>query len=364
MKMCQALAQAGHEVTLVGRVGKERMKDLHGYYAVDPCFAVTACPASERMGFAVGVLHYMAASVRRVWAMPRPDLLYSRSYECLVALSPFRIPFVLEAHGSPSTRFMRHAIGWLLHRKGFVRLVVITHALREEFLRLYPGLTHDRITVAPDGADPPPAGDGCGACPTFQHREGAVQVGYVGSLGPGKGLEVIVPLAREVEEADFHVVGGSEASRREWAERARGVRNLHFHGYVPPFLTNGWRRAMDILTVPNQRSVLYRRASGRHGDIGSWTSPLKVFEAMAAGKPIVASDLPVLREVLEDGDNAMLVPADSVDAWAQAVRSLANDPGERERLGGSARRQLEARYTWQVRAGRILASLPSGFLRQ
>ncbi len=86
-------------------------------------------------------------------------------------------------------------------------------------------------------------------------------------------------------------------------------------------------------------------------------SPLKMFEYMAAGKPIISSDLPVLREVLEDGRNAILVPADDLAAWESAIHRLSGDPDLGLRLGEAARRDLHERYTWDARAGRVLDRL-------
>jgi glycosyltransferase involved in cell wall biosynthesis len=81
---------------------------------------------------------------------------------------------------------------------------------------------------------------------------------------------------------------------------------------------------------------------------------------MARGRPIVASRLPVLEEVLVDGSNALLVEPDHVDAWAHAIRRLLADGQLRDSLGGRARADLEERYSWDVRARTILAHLGSG----
>jgi glycosyltransferase involved in cell wall biosynthesis len=86
-------------------------------------------------------------------------------------------------------------------------------------------------------------------------------------------------------------------------------------------------------------------------------SPLKVFEYMAAGKAIVCSDLPVLREVLEHERTALLVPPDDRDAWVGALVRLARDVPFRHCLGAAARRELEDKYTWQRRAQRVLEGI-------
>src|SRR5690606_20775807 len=103
------------------------------------------------------------------------------------------------------------------------------------------------------------------------------------------------------------------------------------------------------LLAPYQAHV--QTAGG--GDTAAWMSPIKLFEYMAAGKPILCSDLPVLREIIEDGRNGLLLPVDDVKAWAAALRGLLNAPAERRRLGTAAHIDLLARHTWLERARRI-----------
>jgi glycosyltransferase involved in cell wall biosynthesis len=86
-----------------------------------------------------------------------------------------------------------------------------------------------------------------------------------------------------------------------------------------------------------------------------YTSPLKLFEYLHLGRPIVASDLTAIREVLTDGQTALLVPPGDSDALAHALQRLAADPALAEALG-SAARALADRYTWSARAGRLEAA--------
>jgi glycosyltransferase involved in cell wall biosynthesis len=84
---------------------------------------------------------------------------------------------------------------------------------------------------------------------------------------------------------------------------------------------------------------------------------LKVFGYMAAGKPILCSDLPVLREVIEDGRNGLLLPPEDPKAWATTLRYLVDNPAECSRLGATARADFLARHTWQQRASLMINCL-------
>ena len=90
-----------------------------------------------------------------------------------------------------------------------------------------------------------------------------------------------------------------------------------------------------------------------------YTSPLKLFEYMAAGRAIVASDLPGWADVLVGGETALLAPPDDTAAWTAAINRLHEDSGLRARLGEEARESAMARYTWAARAEAILDHIQS-----
>jgi glycosyltransferase involved in cell wall biosynthesis len=87
-----------------------------------------------------------------------------------------------------------------------------------------------------------------------------------------------------------------------------------------------------------------------------FTSPLKLFDYMAAGAPIVASEMPTVREVLADGDNSLLVAPEDPGALAAAIRRLLVNPGLADRLRRTAFEQVQS-YTWDARAARIIEAL-------
>ena len=89
---------------------------------------------------------------------------------------------------------------------------------------------------------------------------------------------------------------------------------------------------------------------------GAWASPLKMFEYMAAARPIVATDLPMVRGILKDEHNALLVPPRDAKALRAALQRLAANPKLSERLATNARSDV-AQHTWEARARHILANV-------
>jgi len=231
-----------------------------------------------------------------------------------------------------------------------MRLVVISEALRQEYLRLFEVREH-LVAMLPDAADDP--GDGSGDRLGPPDR---LQVGYVGNVYRGRGVETVLALAAACPWADFHVVGGDASELAPWIEQGRHLTNLRLHGFVPPGQTDRFRLGADVLLAPYHRRV----STHRGGESARWMSPLKVFEYMAAGRPIIVSDLPVLREVVQDGVHALMCEPENPAVWAEALGRLARDPDLRVRLGREARAEFLRRYTWTARARAALSGIAPG----
>jgi glycosyltransferase involved in cell wall biosynthesis len=201
------------------------------------------------------------------------------------------------------------------------------------------------MLVAHDGADAPdiePRSD--------PHR--GFHVGYVGHLYPGRGAELILELARRIPEATFHFVGGTNDDIGRLKKQA--PTNAIFHGHVPHSETARYYQSFDAALAPYQRRVAVH---GGAGDTSAFMSPLKIFEYMAFAKPILCSDHAVLQEVLVDGETAVLLQPDDIEAWEKALRRLMTDPAFAKRLGKLAQTRFKQFYTWQARCKRIVKSL-------
>jgi glycosyltransferase involved in cell wall biosynthesis len=349
MKMCQAFAKNNYDVTLIVR-GKKTLResdmpDVFSFYGVEECFRIIK-PARFPLKKGRKIIYaWRAACKARKLAA---DIVYSRNERGAFFSTRFKIPTIFESHQPPhgNDRLSQWMFKKLCRSRWLVKIVVITYALREHFCKNYPEFRGE-IQVAPDGADPMPEHmQPIGLAET----DNKLQVGYVGHLYKGKGIEVIAGLIERCPWASFHVVGGMEEDLARWKTELTGCPNIVFHGHVPPNKTAAYIKAFDVVLLPNQPFV----ADSTKKNIAPWTSPLKLFEYMTAGKPIIASDLPVLREVLRPEDNAILCQPDNVEEWAQALTRLRDDGSLRQRIGNAARKDFEANYTWLARAGKVL----------
>lgn len=168
---------------------------------------------------------------------------------------------------------------------------------------------------------------------------------YAGGLMEWKGVDTLVDAARgdALGEAQVLIVGGMDKDVERLRRLAQGEPAVRVDGFRPAPEIPTYLAAADIAVVPNRRAP---RISSHY------TSPLKVFEAMAAGLPLVVSDLPSLRDVLDD-ETAVFVEPENPAALGRALIELLIDPDRRERLAAAALARVSDN-TWEARAERIL----------
>ncbi|MCP1716123.1 glycosyltransferase involved in cell wall biosynthesis [Methanocalculus alkaliphilus] len=344
--MCQAFAQNGHEVVLIVPDWIERREpgvlNAFDFYGVEKCFEIEYIPLYSIKGKGL-LFGYQAARKALVFD---PDLVYGRDVAACFFTSCLKQSIVFESHAPMNDFFYGSLLKQLLKSHYLKKLVVITYALKNYYINNY-DIIADKIIVAPDGADPLPNN----VVPVnLPNKAKKLQVGYVGHLYPGKGMEIIRELTPRCHWADFHIIGGFESDIKYWKDKMDNLKNIYFHGYVPHSKTTQYLLAFNVVLLPNQKQV---STYGRE-DIGEWTSPLKLFEYMAAGRAIISSNVAVLQEVLDDGYNALLCDPDDVDSWERALIYLCEDLNLQIRLGENARDDFTNKYSWYSRANRLI----------
>lgn len=346
MKMAHAFEKLGHQVTVLAISNVHEDIDPFLFYGMDRSFdLVLFHPLNLRHGLGY---YFSARSLLYCARHGLPDLFYGRHSQALLAASLTKRPVAYEAHGLFPFRGSRWFETRLFRRPNFRGLVTITKALAKDYLTALPWLAGRNRWIIPDAADIPSKPKA--SIGHWPGRPGVPQIGYVGHLYTGRGMEVVTSLAQSLEEYDFHIVGGRGIDIKRW-KNACEASNLFFHGFVRNHLLNAYYERFHVVLLPYQNKVTLADDSR---DTVRWMSPLKVFEYMAYGLPIIASDLPVLREILEHEQNALLVDSRDLSVWEGALRRLAHDRSLRMRLGRTARTTFLQKYTWEQRAQKIV----------
>ena len=362
---CSALARAGVDVELVTlgirlrsdeRANAENPLTLYG---IDTPFRVTTIQTGlhqesqeARHGFS-RLVAYSKYARRRARAQPggAPLVFYTKNFAPTLVLLALRttreFTVVLEAHTTPSSplhRFvMRHVDGVVANSYALAR-VLEERGCAKSVLRTHQGVDLARYTTS-ETKESIRLRLGLPAGELIAVYTGKIYRGYV-------EVEHIVQAAGQPECRDVHfiLVGGRDdhvaAWRREVA--ARGLQNVVFRGFVPPVDVHEYQLAADVL-------LLYY-PSGM--ELNAYRSPGKLFGYMASGVPIVAVDLPVLREVLGEPPAAKLVPPDSPVALSRAVKDVLTQRESALIAAARARRRV-TEFSWERRADRVLQFIES-----
>jgi glycosyltransferase involved in cell wall biosynthesis len=221
------------------------------------------------------------------------------------------------------------------------------------YLRGYPD-TAGRVFVIPNGVNPErfPAN----LPPSRPGNPGAFTVGFVGSMKAWHGLptlaEAFAAFRRHVPDSRLLLVGdGPERERLAEELAARGLRDTaEFTDAVTPAEVPGLLASMDVAVAPYPRLATF------------YFSPLKVYEYMAAGLPVVASRLGQLAGMIRHEETGLLCPPGDGDALAAALERLWREPALRRRLGEAARAKALREHTWEAVARRILRLAEKGMV--
>ena len=337
MHMCDALKSLGHNVTLFCYHGSG--EDPFSYYKTKNNFYIEQIRQTP-IPFCGRIIDHIR--MRMKYRRRRDfDLLYGRNLLGLWTLRHNGTPIIYESHALPPSsthvKFERE----IFQSRNFKRLVVITDKLRTKYMEIFPFLSPDQIMVAHDAANIPDH-----STETCRVQKTKIRIGYVGTLSIGKGAEIVYQLAKAAPEYEFHLVGRLNPDCKHMLERAPS--NVYLYGHLPHKELNHLYPTFDIALLPNQSSMPVGNR-----DIGAWNSPMKLFEYMAHSLPIVASDLPNLREIVRHNENGLLARHDDVAEWREKLEKLANDENLRSRLGKQANQTITSGHTWLARASQV-----------
>lgn len=347
--MCEAFAKAGAEVELVVPWRQNPLtEDTYQYYGVEENFFIRRVPSLDliafgQLGFLIQEWTFLLSAMLYLAFARKGRTVYVRGERLargVLAVVPAKY-VVLESHMMPKD--------FSAYERTFRRarsVVVITKHYEQELKSN--GMTNvlcapDAVTIADFDIE-------------ISKEDARKKLGlpldkqlalYTGHLYTWKGADVFAEAARHLPaDTEAVFVGGSPDELNPFRERYGADEHIRIMGQRPYKEIPLYLKAADVLVLPNTAKEAVSRW---------YTSPVKLFEYMAADRPIVAADLPSIRDILSK-ENAVLAAPDEPAAFAEAITGLFADTARAHRLAAQARRDVEA-YTWEKRARAILGTI-------
>ena len=376
MNNLRAQRDAGFDPVAVTEIGWPRvvgvtdfpaMVDVEGirHYRLDrgPDYSLTRTPVDIRLKDNVADLGPVVREVR-------PAILHAHSghrggEHALMALAlreQFGIPVVYEVRGLFEAVWTSD-VGLAERSELFARrlaqetrildevdgVIAISEALADDMVAR--GIARDRITIVPNGIDPEAFGEPV-RDEELRRRlrlDGRFAVGYVGNLDHWReGMDILISAIAELHRRGRTEVvglivgdGTGRADLEAHAHRVGIAEHIRFTGRVPHDEVAGYYAQFDLFTNPRVEERAAR-----------FITPLKPYEAMALGRPLLVSDLPALTEIVDPPNRGHAAAAGDPIALADAIAALMDDPAERERIATAGRDWVRTERTWAANGPR------------
>ena len=341
MKTCEAFAELGHEVELILPWRFNPIKeDIYEYYNVKKNFKIKKIPSLDliwagKIGFWIQSFTF-AETASWYALLKKSDAIYSRDELPLFNLCFFKKNTFWETHTGRYNFIVKHLL------KKCAGIIAITEGLRDFYTKN--GVDFKKIVVAADAVDI------INFSKKYVQADVRKKLGlpldkkialYVGRLDGWKGLETALEASKLLPaEIQMVIIGGEE---KQAARFKKEYPNVIFLGFRPYRELAENLAAADVLLLPN---------TGKNEISARFTSPLKLFAYMASKKPIIASDLPSIREILCE-ENAYLVAPDDGISLAEAIKNTLNQEDISESKANRAYQDVQ-KYTWRARADKII----------
>ena len=269
--------------------------------------------------------------------------IITRSATTSFFLILFKKKHILEIH-QKFTRFSHFFFIFLniIESKYIIKIIFITRAIQNEYKN-----KSIKFLILPDGVD----------LKNFKYKikikKKIKNVYYIGSFYKGRGVEIIIKLAKTFADKNFFLYG----HRNEYIpENVKNINNIKIFKFIKYNKVPNVARNADLFLMPYSLKEVKMNSQGKISNIAKYTSPIKMFEYLSSGTPIVASNLPVLKEILINNKNCVIAKNNSINNWKKSINLIDKNLSLRKIISKKAYETAKI-HTWKKRAKCILDSI-------
>ncbi len=357
INLCNAFNELGAEIHLVKPWRYKNRKinpdDIYKIYGINNKFNIVNTPyldLSMIQNFSPDLLLRSVNYVsKRIWQKHvvnyvvnnfSPDIIHMRNNIpfALYHLRKMNKLVFLEFYDVPTKFYLDIYKKAIIGNKNLI-LSAITSNLADKISELFQ-IERKRIAISPSGVDKSKYQQ-----TTFNINKIRKTIMYVGNLYPDRGVNNFVLAAKNIPEHDFVVIGGNKSEADDLIKNFNlSNKNLSFIPHQSHSELSQFYAKSDILILPDTAKNIWRKL---------YVSPNKLFEYMAACKPIIASDLPSIKEVVTDKHSALLFTPDDPKDLTEKINKLVNNEQLSNLLSRNAFNLVD-NYTWKTKAKNML----------
>ena len=345
VKMCEAFSELKNNVKLI--TTNASSGNIFNFYKIKTKFNFKRIQNFKK--FPLGFKFYLFSFFSIIEGLKfKPDIYITRNFFTCFLLIILNKKVILELHHGLETesRIVRLIVKNFnfLNSKHLLKLIAITNYVKKDYETKYL-VKSDKIIVLPSGSS-------IKENYKFSPIKKKLNIGYLGSLYKSRGLGLIIKLAKIDPQNSYYVYGNKKQLKLSINKRIE--KNLYLNDYIAYKKIPEILLKMDLLLMPYTSSIT---VAGDVGDITKYTSPLKLFDYLSAGRPIICSNFEVLKEIIDDNKNAIFVKNyQNVFAWKKEIIKLSNQ-FEKMKIISKNNYNLSKKYSLRKRAKKILKEI-------
>lgn len=345
MNIADEFAKMGHETKLVVLEGNTEIQHSdYEHYGVDDKFEINKIAKDTKIGKIKFILVSLLFALKF-----KPNIVVTRFPLGAYVFLIFGFKVVLDAHHPvwKGSKYKNILYKIFKDKKNLIKITTNSKSLKDMYYEenMQPKCN---MVVAHNGSKIYDKNK------FFEFKQKSeVNIGYIGSVYNGRGIDIVLEIAKKIPDISFHIAGGSEKELRELKSMYDITKNVIFYGYINPSKAYMFRNSCDILLAPYHRNGVM--TYGGKEDSSKYMNPIKVIEYLSSGKSIIASDLKPIREVLND-DIAFLADPDDISQWCDGVLRIVSDKEYAAKLAQNAYDYFLNNYSWKIRADKLLGN--------
>ena len=346
VKMCEAFSEIRNNVLLITTNVKKNNFDIFKFYNVKHKFSFKRIKNFTE--FPLGIKYYLFSIFSILESFKfKPDIYITRNFFTCFLLILLKKKAIIELHHDINTesRVVRFIVKYLkfLNSKYLQKAIAITNGVAEEYInKKY--IQKRKVIVLPSGSS-------LKKIKIFNKTKKNFNIGYFGSLYKSRGFDLIIKLAKIDKANDYHLYG--DLKNIKHLRYKNSVKNLYLKNHVPYKYIPKKLSKMDILILPYVSSIT---VAGDVGDITKYTSPLKLFDYLSAGKVIVCSDYKVLKEIINKKNAIFIKNFRNIYSWKNEINRLSYQP-QKQFIISKNNYNLSKGFSLKERAKKILKEI-------